>query len=212
MQRTCKHINVIAAGLVATAASLSILAGWRVYLCVVAAGIAMRTGWVAPPDHLVGLQALASPWVIGSAAFGATAEFMADKVPWVDSLWDAVHTAIRPVGGALLALAIVDASDPRWQVVTVVLGGGGALLGHVAKSGSRAVINATPEPFSNIIVSTGEDVTTTGLLALALASPLGAAVVAGVVIIGSTALLLVVRRLLKRVFGAPAQRRDSASR
>ncbi|MFM9977685.1 MAG: DUF4126 domain-containing protein [Sphingomonadaceae bacterium] len=188
--------------IVATAASLSLLAGWRVYLCIFAAGLAMRFGWLPLPSHLESLTVLASPWVIGAAGLGAAAEFFADKIAWVDSLWDAVHTAIRPVGGALLALAIVDASDPAWQVASILLGGGAALTSHAAKAGSRAVINASPEPVSNIVVSAGEDVTSAGLLALTLASPIGAAIVAVGVALGSVALLLAVRRMLGRVFGS----------
>jgi Domain of unknown function (DUF4126) len=190
-------------GLLGTAASLSLLSGWRVYLCVLATGLAMRFGWIALPEHLHGLHVLANNWVIGAAGLGVVAEFLADKVAWIDSLWDAVHTAIRPVGGALLALAVVDASDPTWQVVTLLLGGGAALMSHAAKSGSRAVVNASPEPFSNIAVSAGEDVTATGLLALAFANPVGALIVAAGVAVGSVALLVTVRRLLKRLFGQP---------
>jgi Domain of unknown function (DUF4126) len=185
--------------LISTAASLSLLAGWRMYACVLATGLAMRFGWIALPDHLQSLDVIASPWVIGAAGMGALAEFFADKVAWIDSLWDAVHTAIRPVGGALLALAVVDAADPKWQVVSVLLGGGAALMSHAAKSGSRAVVNASPEPFSNIAVSTGEDVSTTGLIALTLASPIGAAIVAVAVAAGSVALLVIARRMLKKI-------------
>jgi Domain of unknown function (DUF4126) len=185
--------------LIGTAASLSLLSGWRVYLCVLATGIAMQFGWVALPEHLNGLQVLASPWVIGAAGLGVVAEFLADKIAWVDSLWDAVHTAIRPVGGALLALAVVDANDPTWQVVTLLLGGGAALMGHAAKAGSRAVVNASPEPFSNVVVSTGEDVTTTGLIVAAIASPVLAIIIAVGVAIGSVTLIVMVRRLLKKL-------------
>jgi Domain of unknown function (DUF4126) len=185
--------------LIGTAASLSLLSGWRVYLCVLATGIAMHFGWIALPEHLNGLQVLSSPWVIGAAGLGVVAEFLADKIAWVDSLWDAVHTAIRPVGGALLALAVVDANDPTWQVVTLLLGGGAALMGHAAKAGSRAVVNASPEPFSNVVVSTGEDVTTTGLLIAAIANPVLALVVAVVVAAGSIGLIVMMRRVLKKL-------------
>jgi len=191
--------------LIATAASLSLLAGWRVYLCVFAAGLAMRLGWLPLPSHLESLDVLASPWVIGAAAFGAAAEFFADKIAWVDSLWDAVHTAIRPIGGALLALAIVDASDPAWQIASVLLGGGAALTSHAAKAGSRAVVNASPEPFSNIAVSAGEDVTSAGLIGLTLASPIGAAIVATGLAVGAVLLLLTVRKLLAKVLGGRDQ-------
>lgn len=193
-------------GLIGTAASLSLLSGWRVYLCVLATGLAMQFGWIALPDHLQGLRVLANPWVIGAAGLGVVAEFFADKIAWVDSLWDAVHTAIRPVGGALLALAVIDANDPTWQVVSLLLGGGAALMGHAAKAGTRAVVNASPEPFSNVVVSTGEDVTSAGLLVGVLASPVMALVVAIVVAVGSIVLIFQVRRLLKRLMPAPAPR------
>ncbi len=185
--------------LIGTAASLSLLSGWRVYLCVLATGIAMQFGWIALPEHLKGLQVLASPWVIGAAGLGVVAEFLADKVAWIDSLWDAVHTAIRPVGGALLAMAVIDANDPTWQVVSLLLGGGAALMGHAAKAGSRAVVNASPEPVSNIVVSTGEDLTATGLVVAAIASPVLAVIVAVGVAIGSVTLIVMVRRLLKKL-------------
>lgn len=182
------------------AASLSLLSGWRVYLCVFATGLAMNLGWIALPENLAVLQALSNGWVMAIAALGFLAEFFVDKVAWADTLWDAVHTAIRPVGGALIALAVVDASDPAWQAATVLLGGGAALVGHGAKAGTRAIVNTSPEPFSNIVVSTGEDVATGGLIALALASPIAAVGVAGAVLIGSVALILWARRLLRRMF------------
>ena len=183
------------------AASVSLLAGWRLYLCVFATGLAIRMGWIAAPEHLPSLAVLASNWVIGAAGIGMIAEFFADKIAWLDSLWDAVHTAIRPVGGALLALALVDASDPKWQVVTLLLGGGAALVSHTAKAGTRAVVNASPEPFSNIAVSTGEDVTTGGLLFLALTKPVTAIFVAITVAAAAIAALVIVRRVLKKLFG-----------
>ena len=183
------------------AASVSLLAGWRIYLCVFATGLAIRMGWIAAPEHLPSLAVLASNWVIGAAGIGMIAEFFADKIAWLDSLWDAVHTAIRPVGGALLALALVDASDPKWQVVTLLLGGGAALVSHTAKAGTRAVVNASPEPFSNIAVSTGEDVATGGLLFLALTKPVTAIFVAITVAAAAIAALVIVRRVLKKLFG-----------
>lgn len=92
--------------------------------------------------------------LIGVAAVGAIAELFADKVLWLDSLWDGVHTLIRPLGGALLAMAVIDPSDPTWQVVVFLLGGGAALLSHGAKAGARPVVNTSPEPVSNIVAST----------------------------------------------------------
>lgn len=183
------------------AASVSLLAGWRLYLCVLATGIAMRSGYVPLPSHLESLQVLANPWVMGVAGFGALAEFFADKVAWLDSVWDTIHTAIRPLGGALLALAIVNPQDPATQVIAFLLGGGGALLAHGGKAGARAVVNASPEPFSNIVVSTAEDVASAGLLALAYAYPEVAAGIAVVLLALAVWLLLLARRVLERLFG-----------
>lgn len=187
------------------AGSVSLLAGWRMYLCVFATGLAMRLGWIDAPQHLQSLDVLANNWVLGVAGVGLVAEFFADKIAWLDSIWDAVHTAIRPIGGAMLALAIVDASDPKWQVITLLLGGGAALASHSAKAGTRAVVNASPEPFSNIAVSTGEDVATGGLLFLALANPAAAIVVAVIMAAVVVFALLMVRRMLGKLFSVKAQ-------
>ncbi len=188
--------------LLALAGSISVLSGWRVYLCVLVTGLAMRFGWIAMPHHLHALDVLANPWVLAIAAVGFVAEFFVDKIAWIDTLWDAVHTAIRPVGGALLALAIVDAGDPAWQAASALLGGGAALMSHGAKASTRALVNVSPEPFSNIAVSGSEDVATGGLLALALASPVGALIALFVAAIGSLAILIWMRRLLGRLMPA----------
>ena len=186
------------------AGSVSLLAGWRLYLCAFVIGLAMRFGWVEAPQHLASLGVLSNNWVLAVSATGMVAEFFADKIAWLDSLWDTVHTAIRPVGGALLALALVDASDPTWQVITLLLGGGASLLSHGAKAGTRAVVNASPEPFSNIAVSTGEDIVTGGLLALVIANP-GAAIVVALLLTGAALFaILIVRRILKQLFASEA--------
>ncbi len=175
--------------IIGVAASLSLLAGWRLYAAVLAAGIAVHAGVVGQPGQLSGLAVLGNPWVMGVAAVGTLAEFLADKVAWLDTAWDAVHSFIRPVGGALLALAVVQPGNDVLQVVTLLLGGGAALAAHAAKAGGRAVINTSPEPVSNIIASTAEDGLTTGGLYLALAHP----AVAGAV---AAALLAIVAGLL----------------
>ena len=191
--------------IVGLAASLSLLAGWRLYLTLFVAGVAMRFNWIPLPEHLASLQVLANPWVLGVAAIGLTAEFLADKVAWVDTAWDTVHTLVRPLGGALLALAVVDAQDPAWQIVSFLLGGGAALLTHGAKATTRAVVNASPEPFTNVAVSASEDVATTGLLALVIAFPAIAGAVALVIAGAAVAVIVVVRRLLKRLFAREAR-------
>lgn len=182
------------------ATSASLLAGWRLYLVVLATGIAMRSGMVPLPEHLASLQVLANPWVMGLAAIGAFCEFFADKIMWLDSAWDTVHTLVRPVGGALLTLAIVDPGDPVLQVAAFLLGGGGALLAHGGKASARAVVNTSPEPFSNVAVSGMEDVATLGLLYLAYEQPWAALGVAVVVLAGCLWLLVLARRMLHRLF------------
>ncbi|MFL6732525.1 MAG: DUF4126 domain-containing protein [Sphingomicrobium sp.] len=185
--------------LIALAATVSLLAGWRLYLVTFAIGLAMKLGWVALPQQMQMLDVLANNWIIGIAGLGALAEFFADKVPWIDSAWDAIHSAVRPVGGALLSMAVIDGAEPAWQVGSFLLGGGAALLAHAGKAGARAMINASPEPFSNVIVSTGEDVATAGLLGLAIANPIAAALIALILVILSLWLVLAARRLLKRL-------------
>jgi hypothetical protein len=185
--------------LLGLAASISLLAGWRLYACVAGLGLAMRFGLLDLPTKVQSLDVLASPWVIGAALVGAVAELFADKVMWIDSLWDGVHTLIRPIGGALLALAIVDPGEPVWQVTAFLLGGGAALLSHAAKAGARAVVNASPEPFSNVAVSTAEDAATLGGLWLVLTNPAIAAVVAAVILVLVAILLLLSWRMLRAV-------------
>ena len=185
--------------LVALAASVSLLAGWRLYLVAFVTGLAMKFGWVALPDQLRALDVLATNWIIGIAGVGAIAEFFADKIAWVDSAWDAIHSVIRPLGGALLSLAIVDAGDPTWQVGSFLLGGGAAFLAHAGKAGARTLVNTSPEPFSNVVVSTAEDVATGGLLALAIANPIAAALIAVTLVILSLWLVFAARRALRRL-------------
>jgi hypothetical protein len=190
---------VSAVELIALASTVSLLAGWRLYLVTFAVGLAMKFGWVALPQQLHALDILANNWIIGIAGVGTVAEFFADKVAWIDSLWDAIHSFVRPVGGALLSMAIIDGGDPAWQVGSFLLGGGAALLAHAGKAGARAMVNASPEPFSNIIVSTGEDVATAGLLGLAIANPIASALIALILVILSIWLVLSARRMLKRL-------------
>src|SRR3954453_17522640 len=162
------YSRVSAVELIALASTVSLLAGWRLYLVTFAVGVAMKFGWIALPHQLHALDVLANASIIGIAGVGTLAEFFADKIAWVDSLWDAIHSFVRPLGGALLSMAIVDGSDPSWQGGSFLLGGGAALLAHAGKAGARALVNASPEPFSNVIVSSGEDVATAGLLFLAI--------------------------------------------
>lgn len=185
--------------IIAMAASFSLLAGWRLYAAVLVAGLAMRFNVLPLPEQLGSLAILGNPWIIGAASVGAIAEFLADKVAWVDSAWDGIHTLVRPLGGALLALAIIDPGEPVWQVVTLLLGGGSALLSHGAKASARAAVNMSPEPVSNVVMSSAEDVATTSALLIALANPVVALVIVLLLLALTLGVFLAFRRFVKDV-------------
>lgn len=138
----------------ALAAGLSWASGMRLYLVVLMAGALARAGVLELPASL---QVLQSPWVMGVAAVLAAAEFVADKVPVFDSLWDAVHTFIRVPAGAVLAAAAFGQMDAQWVVVAALAGGTLAGTAHAMKAGSRALLNLSPEPFTNWAASAFED-------------------------------------------------------
>jgi len=195
--------------IIGIAGSVSLLSGWRLYLCVFATGVAMRYNAIPLPENLETLAVLGNPWVIGIAFVGALAEFFADKVMWLDSVWDTIHTLFRPIGGALLALAIVDPSDPAMQVIAFMLGGGASLATHAGKAGTRAVVNASPEPISNMALSTAEDVATIGLLYFVYEYPVAAGVIALVLLALTAWLLVTARRIIKRALSPPPETGES---
>jgi len=153
---------------IALGAGLSWGSGLRLYLTVFCAGLAARFGWLHLPPTLA---VLASTWVIATAGVLAAIEFFADKIPFVDSAWDAVHTFIRIPAGIVLGAAALGQTDPAVTVLAGLAGGALAGTAHLAKAGSRALINTSPEPFSNVAASAGEDVSTVGGLALAFFLP-----------------------------------------
>jgi hypothetical protein len=162
----------------------SFAAGINLYATVAILGLAKRYGWVALPEQFAVFD---NDVVIGAALVLYVVEFVADKVPWVDSLWDAVHTVIRPVGGALIAVATLGDTSPTIEGLVALLGGTLAAGTHFSKAGTRAVANTSPEPFSNWALSLTEDVFVVGLAALALKYPAAAAVV----VIAGTVLMIV---------------------
>ncbi len=143
--------------------------GVRFYAVVFLLGLLQYSGLYVLPGEL---GVLAHPWVVGVSGLLFFTEFLADKVPGVDSLWDAIHTFIRIPGGALLAAAAVTESDPGLALAAGLLGGTIAAGAHLAKAGSRAMINTSPEPFSNWAASLTEDVLTLGALWTAFKYPL----------------------------------------
>jgi hypothetical protein len=193
-----EHLGIVE--ILGIAGSVSLLSGWRLYLTALATGLAMHYQVLPLPEHLKALQILANPWVMGVAGTAAFMEFFADKIAWFDSVWDTIHTFIRPIGGALLTLAVIDPGDPATQAIAFILGGGASLLAHGGKASARAVVNTSPEPFSNVAVSAVEDVATTGLLYLAYTHPVAAGVVAAVLLVLTIGLMVMAWRLLRRIF------------
>src|SRR5262249_12991380 len=132
----------------------SFAAGVNLYATVAILGLTARLGWVTLPPQF---QVFNNEIVIGVAIVLYLIEFFADKIPYVDSLWDVVHTAIRPVGGALIAATVVGHASPSVQGLAALLGGAVAAGSHLTKTGTRMTANLSPEPFSNWILSFGED-------------------------------------------------------
>jgi hypothetical protein len=158
----------------------SLAAGVNLYATVAILGLAARFQWVELPEQF---KVFDNPWVIGAAAVLYVIEFVADKVPWVDSIWDSVHTLIRPVGGALIAVASIGEASPVMTGVIALLGGTVAAGSHATKAGTRVAANTTPEPFSNWLLSLAEDAFVIGLSFITLKYPLVALGVSVVILV-----------------------------
>ena len=159
------------------ALGFSLAAGVNLYATVAILGLASRFGWVdLPPQFAV----LDSNVVIGLALALYVVEFFADKIPWVDSAWDVVHTVIRPLGGAFLAVTSFGETSPMTEGLIALLGGSVAAGAHLTKAGTRAAVNTSPEPVSNWALSFAEDGFVIGLGVLTLTFPVAAFFVAGV--------------------------------
>jgi Domain of unknown function (DUF4126) len=148
------------------ALGLAALSGYSLYLTVFTTGLAIHLGWVHLAPQFESLSVLGDPTILIISGILFTLEFFADKIPWVDSVWDAVHTIIRPVGGAFLATRALGPTSPVFEVIVALLGGAMSFASHTLKASTRLVVNGSPEPFSNIAVSTGENVMVVGALAL----------------------------------------------
>ena len=152
--------------LLSVALGLACLAGLNLYLTVFATGLAIHFHWIVLAPQYQSLAILGQPIVVIISGILFLLEFFADKIPWIDSVWDAVHTIIRPIGGALLAIQVLGHSSPTLDIIIVLLAGTTALATHTAKATTRLLSNTSPEPFSNIALSVGEDAVVIGGLAL----------------------------------------------
>ena len=179
----------------------SFAAGVNLYATVALLGLASRYGWVSLPSQY---SAFNNEWVIGAAIFMYVVEFFADKVPYLDTAWDAVHTVIRPIGGALVAVTTLGEASPMTEALVMLLGGATAASSHLTKTSTRAVANTSPEPFSNWLLSLGEDAFVIGLGLLALKYPLAALAVAVVLLVLIAVCATVVIRTVRRWFARGA--------
>src|SRR5215204_5599530 len=178
----------------------SFAAGINLYATVAILGLASRYGWVSlPPQY----QVFDNTWIIGGALLLYVVEFVADKIPWVDSVWDAVHSVVRPVGGAAIAVATLGDASPATETLVALFGGALAASTHFSKAGTRVMANASPEPFSNWALSLGEDAFVVALGVLALKYPLAAAVVVIVCLAIILALSAWIIRAVRRRFARP---------
>ena len=167
----------------------SFAAGINLYATIAILGLAARYGWVdLPPQYRV----FDNNWIIGGAIVLYFVEFIADKIPWVDSIWDVIHTVIRPAGGALIAVTSIGHAQPWVQAVAAIAGATLATSTHVAKAGTRAAANTSPEPITNWALSFAEDGFVLGLALLALTHPLAA----GLVVLASLAVIAMTLRWL----------------
>ncbi len=167
-----KELNLLGVAL-----GLACLAGINLYLTVFVTGLAINQHWIVLSPAYQSLEVLGNPVIVTVAGVLYFLEFFADKIPWIDSAWDAVHTVIRPIGGALLAIQVLGHSSPALTVIAALLAGTTSLMTHTAKSTTRLAANASPEPFSNIALSLGEDAAVLGGLALIHYNPVWALVV-----------------------------------
>jgi hypothetical protein len=178
---------------------LALASGLNLYATVAVLGLCSRFQLVALPDQF---RVFEQPWVIGLALVMYAVEFVADKIPWFDSAWDVVHTIVRPLGGALVAVTAIGHASPTGEVLAALLGGSVAMTSHLGKAGTRAAANASPEPFSNWILSLVEDGIAVALTYLALQHPYVALTIAVIVLVTIVACASVLFRLLRRRFGS----------
>jgi len=179
----------------------SFAAGINLYATVAILGLASRYGWVSLPEQY---RVFDSDLIIGVAVTLYVVEFFADKIPWVDSIWDAIHTAIRPIGGAVIAVQTLGDASPAMETLVGLMGGTLAASTHFTKAGTRAVANASPEPFTNWILSFAEDVFVVSLGFIALKYPWLATIIVLVALVLMVMFAAWIFRAVKRRWQRPA--------
>jgi hypothetical protein len=169
--------------------------GLNLYATIATLGLLQRFSIIHLPASL---QVLSHPWVLGIAIALYAIEFLADKIPYVDSVWDLVHTLIRPPAAALLAYSATVAAPPEWRWGAALLAGGVALTSHSTKASTRAAVNTSPEPFSNWLLSLGEDTLAVWLTWMATVHPAATIVIVALLLVLAAFLLFYLFRFLRR--------------
>ncbi|MCP5007758.1 MAG: DUF4126 domain-containing protein [Planctomycetes bacterium] len=182
--------------------------GVNLYLSMAGLGIAHRMEWIKLPGDL---EVISHPAIVGVAIFLFIVEFVADKVPYIDSLWDSVHTFVRPIAGSAIGYAAMSDSSQVIQIVVALITGGIALDSHLTKATSRLAINASPEPVTNSVASVTEDATVVGALYLILYHPVVIAVLVIIFVLLSVWFFRKMYRFLKRVFSFSGKGRPEAT-
>ena len=162
---------------------LSLASGVRLYATMLAVGLGLRFGFFDLHPNLERLRVLSNDWVLFGVGIAYLIEFFADKIPWIDSLWDSIHTLIRPLGAALMGASALGSVNPEARWGLALLSGGVALAGHSTKAGTRLAANHSPEPFSNIILSLAEDALVFAGTWLAIVHPLAMLAVVAVFLV-----------------------------
>ena len=207
-----EHLNVDTTQLMAVAAALGWASGLRLYAVVFLTGLAGYLGWVPLPE---GLKLLQNPVVMGASGLMLAVEFFADKIPGLDSVWDTLHTVVRIPAGAALAAGVFGGDQATWATVAALMGGTLAATSHVAKATTRAAVNTSPEPFSNIALSLAGDAAVPAMLWLSWEHPVWFFIALAVALVLMVVLTIVLfkflRVLLRKVLGwiAPTSARTT---
>ena len=188
-----------------SAAGLGFLAGIRLYFTVFALGLSIRLGWFEPSGNMQHLTVLGHTPILVASGLLVICEFIADKIPWFDSMWDAVHTFIRPIGAAALGLAAFGKVDSSTMLLIALVSGATGFAGHASKAATRVAVNHSPEPFSNWILSFGEDIMVPAGLWLVVHHPIASAIAIAGILFVFVLLARVVIRLLRSLFKPRSQ-------
>ena len=194
--------------LLSVALGLACLAGINLYLTVFATGLAIHFYWITLAPAYQSLEVLGNPMIVTIAVILYFLEFFADKIPWIDSAWDAVHTVIRPTIGAIIGALLAGEAQDVNEAFAAVVGGSTALASHAAKAGLRLAVNASPEPVSNIVLSLLEDGAVIGVILFSVDHPWAAVAIAIALMAGAGILLVVlyreIRKTIARLLGGSA--------